>query len=123
MAIAPAEPGNAFGNNVTFACSGLPAGATCSFSPTQINAGGKATTVTITVQTAGPFTGPAGGVKRGNARHSTAERNFPSRNHRPWLPLSVPMAGIVFVGLFGRSLPRRHKIVGLCLTLVLAGFL
>ena len=40
-----------------------------------------------------------------------------------WLPLSLPLAGIVMVGLFGGGLPRRYKIVGLCLTLTITGFL
>ena len=117
MAIAPAS-GNAFGNNVTFSCSGLPAGATCSFSPTQINAAGKAATVTITVQTAGPFMGAAGGVKRGNN-----QPKLKSHNQRPWLPLSLPLASVVLVGLAGRGLPRRYKILGLCLAIALTGFL
>src|ERR1700723_71537 len=67
MALAPVG-GGSFTSNVTYACtSGLPTGATCSFNPTQIGSGGSAQSVTITVQTAGPFTGAAGGVKRGEA--------------------------------------------------------
>jgi hypothetical protein len=103
-----------FSSNVTYTCSaGLPTGATCSFNPTQINATGSATTVTITVQTSGPFTGVAGGV-----RHK-----MQGEKQRLWLPLSLPIAGMLLVGLAGRGLPRRYKIVGLCLALALAGFL
>jgi hypothetical protein len=46
-----------------------------------------------------------------------------SQNQRLWLPLSLPFAGIVLLGLGGRKIPRRYKIVGLCLALALAGFL
>ena len=118
MALAPVG-GGSFTSNVTYACtSGLPTGATCSFNPTQIGSGGSAQSVTITVQTAGPFTGAAGGVKRGEAT-----RKLISQKQQLWLPLSLPLAGIVMVGLFGGGLPRRYKIVGLCLTLTITGFL
>jgi len=102
-----------FTDNVVFGCSG-PAGTTCSFNPTQISAGATATTVTITVQTAGPFTGVAAGASR---------RNLRSQNQRLWYPLSLPLASIVLVGLAGRRMPRRYKIVGLCLALTVTGFL
>jgi hypothetical protein len=107
-----------FAANVTYACSGLPTGATCAFNPTQIAAGSTATTVTITVSTAGPFTGTAGEVQRENTRP-----RLRSQNQRLWLPLGLPLAGIVLAGLFGQGLPRRYKIVGLCLALALTGFL
>ena len=42
---------------------------------------------------------------------------------RLWLPLSLPIAGMLLVGLAGRGLPRRYKIVSLCLALALTGFL
>jgi subtilase family serine protease len=118
MALAPVGGGN-FTSNVTYTCSsGLPTGATCSFSPTQISSGTGGQTVTITVQTAGPFTGAAGGAKRGEAA-----RKLASQKQQLWLPLSLPLAGIVMVGLFGGGLPRRYKIVGLCLALTITGFL
>jgi hypothetical protein len=41
-----------FGNSVTLVASGLPAGATATFSPASIAAGAGATTVTMTIQTA-----------------------------------------------------------------------
>jgi hypothetical protein len=118
MALAPVGGGN-FTSNVTYTCSsGLPTGATCSFSPTQISSGTGGQTVTITVQTAGPFTGAAGGAKRGEAT-----RKLASQKQQLWLPLSLPLAGIVMAGLFGGGLPRRYKIVGLCLALTITGFL
>jgi hypothetical protein len=112
MLISPVST-TTFTSNVTFGCSG-PAGTTCSFNPTQISAGATATTVTITVQTSGPFTGVAAGA---------APHKLRSQNQRLWYPLSLPLAGIVLVGLAGRSMPRRYKIVGLCLALVFTGFL
>ena len=102
-----------FSAKVTFACSGLPTGATCSFSPPQINATDLTTTVTVTVQTAGPFTGQA----------AISAHKLRSQKQPLWLPLSLPLAGMVLVGLAGRRLPRRYKIVGLCLALALTGFL
>jgi len=46
-----------------------------------------------------------------------------SQNQRLWLPLSLPLAGMLLVGLAGRRLPRSYKIVGLCLALAVTGFL
>jgi hypothetical protein len=106
--------GGTFSSNVTYACtSGLPSGATCSFSPAQINATGAGQTVAVTVQTAGPFTGKASGTRP----------RVRSQKQPLWLPLSLPLAGMVLVGLAGRRLPRRYKIVGLCLALAVTGFL
>jgi hypothetical protein len=104
--------GSTFTDNVVFGCSG-PTGTTCSFNPTQINAGAGATTVTITVQTAGPLTGIAG----------AARRKLLAQKQRLWLPLSLPLVGIMLIGLAGRGVPRRYKIGGLCLTLALIGLL
>jgi hypothetical protein len=46
-----------------------------------------------------------------------------SQNQRLWLPLSLPLTGMLLVGLAGRRLPRSYKIVGLCLALAVTGFL
>jgi hypothetical protein len=106
--------GGTFTGNVTYACtSGLPTGATCSFNPTQISSGGSGQSVTVTVQTAGPFTGAASGTRP----------RVRSQKQPLWLPLTLPLAGMVLVGLAGRRLPRRYKIVGLCLALAVTGFL
>jgi len=40
-------PNNGFAGTVTFSCSGLPAGASCSFSPTSVSNGSGTTTLTI----------------------------------------------------------------------------
>ncbi len=111
MLISPVG-GGTFTNNLTFGpCSGL-TGVTCSYSPT-VNSGDAAKTVTITVQTAGPFTGTASGTRP----------RLRSQKQPLWLPLSLPLAGMLLVGLAGRRLPRRYKILGLCLALALTGFL
>ena len=113
--------GAAFNANVTYTCpAGLPAGATCSFSPTTIAAGtASPATVTVNVQTSGPFTGTAGDVRRGDK----TGRRMLGQKERLWLPMSLPLFGMVLVGLTGGRLPRRYKIVGLCLILTLTGFL
>ena len=113
MLVSPVGAG-AFTAAITFACSGLPTGATCSFSPAQIFQGNPATQVTITIQTAGPFTGAAGAIARPKLR---------SEKQLLWLPLSLPLAGMLLVGLAGGVVPRRYKIFGLCATLVLTGLL
>ncbi len=115
MALAPVGAGT-FTSNVTYACtSGLPTGATCSFNPAQINSGQAGQSVTVTVQTAGPFTGAAAAP---GARPRLRSQKQPLR-----LPLSLPLAGVLLMGLAGRKLPRRYKIVGLCLALALTGLL
>jgi len=113
MLVSPVGAG-AFTAAITFACSGLPTGATCSFLPAQISQGNPATQVTITIQTAGPFTGAASAIARPKLR---------SERQRLWLPLSLPLAGLLLVGLAGGVVPRRYKIFGLCATLALTGLL
>ncbi|MGC2247064.1 MAG: protease pro-enzyme activation domain-containing protein [Terriglobales bacterium] len=110
-----------FLDTVTYSCSGLPTGATCSFNPTSgtiVNGTASPQTVAITVTTSGPFAGQAGG----GVVHGTRRR---AQNQAPllWFTLTVPLAGIVFVGLGGRKISSGYKIAGLCLILVLGGFL
>ncbi|HZZ84819.1 MAG TPA: S53 family peptidase [Anaeromyxobacteraceae bacterium] len=45
------EPANGFGQAVTFSCGGLPAGASCAFSPPRVTPGGAPVTTLLTVQT------------------------------------------------------------------------
>jgi len=118
MALAPIGE-STFAGNVTYSCtSGLPAGATCAFTPTQINAGGAAQSVTVSVATAGPFTGAAGSLRHANARSKAI-----SKKQRLFLPFGLPLAGLLLVGVAGRGWSRKYTIVGLCLALALAGFL
>ncbi len=42
-------PQNGFNSSVSFACSGMPAGATCSFSPTTVTPSGAAATTQLTI--------------------------------------------------------------------------
>ena len=120
MLISPVG-GTTFASNVTYTCTaGLPTGiSSCSFNQASpITAGSSATTVTVTIQTLGPFTGIAGAAVPANERP-----RLRSKNQRLWLPLSLPLAGMLLVGLAGRRLPRSYKIVGLCLALAVTGFL
>jgi hypothetical protein len=105
MSLSPVG-GGTFSGAVTFTCSGLPAGLTCVFTPSQIAAGGSATTVGISISTKGPFTGTQG-VLRGRKRH-------------PWLPLGLPLAAMLVAGLAGRGIGRRLWLAGgLALTMTL----
>ncbi len=109
-----------FLDTVTYSCSGLPTGATCSFNPTSgtiVSGTASPQTVQITVNTSGPFQGAAGGGVR--SRRRRAQNQQP----RLWLPLTLPLAGIFFVGLAGRGMRRRYQVAGLCLMVVFAGFL
>jgi len=107
---------------VTYTCTaGLPTGiSSCLFNQASpITAGSSATTVTVTIQTLGPFPGALGGALQNNERPRMRSQN----QQRLWLPLSLPLAGMLLVGLAGRRLPRSYKIVGLCLALAVTGFL
>lgn len=119
MQISTVDNGN-FTNTLTYVCSPpLPIGATCTFSPASgtIVAGAMSPQpVSITLNTAGPFKGPAGG-----AVHRS--RAALDHHRRLWLPLGLPLAGIMFVGIVGRRLPRQYHIIGLCLTLALGGLM
>ena len=46
------NPSNGFHDNVTLSCTGLPASATCSFSPASLAVNGAAATTTLTIATA-----------------------------------------------------------------------
>ena len=112
--------GKPFASSVTFSCptQGLPTGVTCNL-PATITAGTSSpqTGLTVTLNTAGPFTGAAGGIVK---REPTKLR---SQNQRLWLPLGLPLAGIMFVGFAGKRIPRLFQILGMGLALIVAGFL
>jgi hypothetical protein len=57
-------PQNGFASAVSFSCSGLPSGASCSFSPTTVTPSGAAATTTLTVSK----TAAASSVVRRNSR-------------------------------------------------------
>jgi subtilase family serine protease len=104
-----------FTTPVTFGCALAPADATvaCVFSPTSIAAGSGATPVSMTITTAGPNTGAGTLLKRRAA------------NRAPWLPLTLPIAGIFMLGILrGRArnkLSRGWALVLCGLSLALLG--
>jgi len=117
--------GATFVNAVNIACSFSPADPTltssiCSYSvnggapqsgSATIPAGSGTSTVTVTATTAGPNSGTGSQL-----RHR-------SDNRLPWLPLTLPLAGVVMVGFAGRKMSRAATVAGMCLMLALAGFL
>jgi subtilase family serine protease len=115
--VSPTSAGT-FAGNVTFACSNLPdTTVACSFNtgqtnPAQIAAGtAGAVTVTLTISTSGPNTAESG------IRQRRAD------NRPPWLPLTLPLAGIVMAGFAGRKLSKYSVVASLCVALALAGLL
>ncbi len=107
-----------FAEAVTFGCAFSPTDPTltnssCTFSPTSIAGGGVngATSVTMTIKTAGPNTGTGSQL-----RHRADNRS-------PWLPLALPLAGIVMAGFAGRKVSKHSAIAGLCVSLALLGLL
>jgi hypothetical protein len=115
------------GQSATYSFTGTPSGAatfaadvalscgntnppltTCSFDK-QIKQGDAATTVTLTIATTGPNTGIV--------RPQRAEQRS------PWLLLTLPIAGIVTVGIAGRRVSRHSAIAGLFVSLALLGLL
>jgi hypothetical protein len=110
-----------FAGDVTFACGGLPdATVACTFNvpnqvdPTKIAAGTPSpVTVTATITTTGPNTNA--GLKNLKQRRSD--------NRMPWLPLTLPLAGIVAIGFAGRKHSKYSVVAGLCVSLTLLGFL
>jgi hypothetical protein len=102
----------AFAAPVTFACSGLPdATASCVFTPAFIAAGQTATPVALTITTKGPNTGTGAALQHRADRRS------------PWLPLMLPIAGIVMAGFVGRKLPRSWAVAALFVWLALLGLM
>jgi subtilase family serine protease len=100
-----------FTENVTFGCTPM-ATITCSFNPAQIAAGSGPVAVQLIIGSAGP-NGPAAN----NKLRRRADRRF------PWLPLTLPVAGIVMVGCAGRRISKPVTFAGLCGSLVLLGLL
>jgi hypothetical protein len=112
FSVTPAGGATTFASAVSLSCSGIDATMGCNFSLNPIPAGSGSTSETLTITTSGPNT--AGGVRQ---QHRRAD------NRSPWIPLSLPLAGMVLAGLVGRGLPLRYKIVGLCMALALTGLL
>ena len=101
-----------FAANVIFSCSGMPdATVSCSFNPTQISAGSGSAPVQVTISTTGPNP-PVGSIRR-----HVSEKRF------PLMPLTLPLAGIVMIGLAGRKMSKYSALAGLCVSLTLLGLL
>lgn len=105
-----------FEGTVTFSCSFAPTDPTltnssCVLTPASIAAGSAATTVTLQIATKGPNTGTGAAIQ-----HRADKRS-------PWLPLALPIAGVVLAGLMGRKVSKHSALAGLCVALVLLGLL
>jgi hypothetical protein len=98
--------GGTFASTVTFACGNLPAQTTCSFVPSSIPATTTGTQpVQLTIATAGPNP-PVGASRRAS-------------NRNPWLPLTLPIAGLLLASIARREIPRHYVMLALCLTLAM----
>ncbi len=101
-----------FITNVSFSCSGLPdATVSCTFNPTGIAPGLGSTGVQLTITTTGPNAPVGNTLRRMAGRHS------------PWLPMTLPLAGIVMIGFAGRKMSKGSAIAGACVSLALLGIL
>ena len=98
-----------FTSDVTISCGNTnPALTTCGFDK-QIHAGDPATTVMLTITTTGPLQG------------TVSPRRADNRG--PWLPLTLPLAGVLIMGTVGRRVSRHSARAGLCVSLMLLGLL
>src|SRR5208283_3547819 len=76
-----------------------------------IPVGSVTSTVTMTVKAAGPNTGTGSQFRRR------------ADNRSPWLPLALPLAGIIMVSFAGRKMSKFAVIVCLSISMVLLGLL
>ncbi|HEX9111307.1 MAG TPA: hypothetical protein VF845_07495 [Terriglobales bacterium] len=112
----PAGGATTFAADVTFACSFGPSDATlsnssCTFTPPTIAKDQGTTPVTLSIKTTGPNTGSG----------STVQHRADTRS--PWLPLTLPVAGLLLAGFAGRKVSRRSSIAGLCVSLAMLGLM
>jgi hypothetical protein len=112
FSVAPTVPAGAFPAPVTFSCAGIDPTSTCVFFPASIAAGTSGMqTVSLTITTAGPNQAPAGA-----SRQKRADR------HYPWMPFTIPVAGLVLIGLAGRRISKPASI-GMFFSFILIGIL
>jgi len=114
-----------FAGQVTFSCSFSPAdttltNASCAFTPPTIAASTSSptgTAVTMTITTAGPNKGTGSEVRPRAA----------NRPQSPWLPLTLPIAGVVTLGLMrgrvSRKASKRSAVALMCFSLLLLAFM
>jgi uncharacterized repeat protein (TIGR03803 family) len=87
-------PMNGFNSEVSFACSGLPSGATCSFAPSSVTpSGGNAASSTLTIST---------------TTASAALRGPGSTSHRLIYAMLLPFVGMIF-GIAARRKQSQLK--------------
>ena len=116
----PTGGATTFAAQVTFSCGFSPADPTltnnsCVFTPPSIPVGASETAVSMTITSTGPNTGTGTAVRRR------------ADNRSPWLPLTLPIAGVVMLGLMrgkvSRKVSKRSAIALLCFSLALVGFM
>lgn len=100
-------PSNGFSQQVSFACSGLPALASCSFSPSTVTPNGSAATTTLTIST---------------TASTTAQNEVPSTGARP-LRWAASFAGLLFFASLGAIRRRRSLLLMMLGAMVLLGTL
>ena len=105
-----AAPVNGFSGTVTLACSGLPTGATCAFSPATLTVSPTAAaTTTLTIQTS-------------KATSSLAKPDLQRTRVAPiTVALLLPFASLLL--LRRRALPKAVSLLGLALVLATGGFI
>jgi len=96
-------PENGFNSSVSFACSGLPSEASCTFSPSSVTPSGQPVTTTLTVTTTAPSTA------------GLAPRPF---FQRPIYAMLLPVLAMVW-GIRTRRRVTRGGVKLLCLLLLL----
>ena len=97
-------PANGFSQQVSFGCSGLPALASCSFSPSTVTPTGSAATTTLTIST---------------TASTTAQNEVPSTGAQP-LRWAASFAGLFFLASLGAIRKRRSlqlTMLGACVLL------
>lgn len=99
------KTGATFPNAVSFSMTGLPAGATASFSPSSVSAGSGTTTVTLTVQL--------------GATQTAQATKFITRGNLPALALGLLV--LPFAGMRSACRKLRQK-SGLSVPILIAGF-
>ena len=91
-------------------CSYIVNGGATQTGAAVIPAGSAASVVTVSIQSAGPNTG-------------TGTFRRQSENRLPWVPMTLPLAGVVLAGFAGRKRSKYALACSLCLALAMAGFL
>jgi len=100
-------PSNGFSQQVSFACSGLPALSSCSFSPSTVTPSGSAATTMLTIST---------------TASTTAQNEVPSTGAQP-LRWAASFAGLFFLASLGGIRKRRSLQLTMLGAFVLLGTL